>query len=124
MITRRQAWRSGQRGETLAVWWLRLKGYAILSRGYAIGRGTGAGEIDIVARRGKTIAFVEVKVRPTLAAAAQAITPAQQRRIVRAAAAFLAAHPRLVGCDARFDAVLLAPGCWPRHISDAWRMDA
>lgn len=123
MTDRHQARRTGLRGETVAVWWLRLKGYTIVARGYTIGRGTGAGEIDIIARRGNTIAFVEVKARATLAAAAQAIAPAQQRRIARTAAAFLAAHPRLGNHDIRFDAVLLAPHCWPRHISDAWRMD-
>ena len=118
------AWRTGRRGETIAAWWLRLKGYAILAQGYTVGRGTGAGEIDIVAKRGRTIAFVEVKARADAAAAAEAIRPAQRRRIARGAAAFLAAHPRLAACAIRFDAVLLVPGRLPRHISDAWRMDA
>lgn len=116
--------RTGKRAESLAAWWLRLKGYAILAQGRRCGRGTGAGEIDIIARRGRVIAFVEVKARASLDDAAQAISPAQRRRIGRAAAAFMAANPRLGGCCPRFDAILFAPGKLPRHISDAWRMDA
>jgi len=116
--------RRGRRAEALAAWWLRLKGYRILARGRVTGRGTGAGEIDIIARRGRTVVFVEVKARPTLAMALEAIAPAQRRRIVRAAQTFMARRPELAGCDVRFDAVLVTPGSFPRHISDAWRMDA
>jgi len=115
---------TGRRAEFLAVWWLRLKGYAILARGWSRGRGTGAGEIDIVARRGRTLVFVEVKARPDLEQAAHALRPAQQQRIGRGALAFLAAHPVLVECDMRFDLILVSPWRWPCHISDAWRMDA
>lgn len=115
---------TGKRAESLAAWWLRLKGYAILARGQRCGRGTGAGEVDIIARRGRTIAFVEVKARANLDDAAHAISPMQRQRIVRAAAAFMATNPHLDGCSPRFDAILFAPGRLPCHISDAWRMDA
>lgn len=117
-------WTTGRRGETLAAWWLRFKGYAILARGWKRGRGTGAGEIDIVARRGDTLVFVEVKARADAEGAAHALRPAQRRRIEKGAAAFLAAHPQLSACAIRFDAVLLVPRRLPRHISDAWRMEA
>lgn len=113
----------GRRAETLAAWWLRLKGYRVLARGFAIGRGRGAGEVDLIVRRGTVIAFVEVKARGHLAAAAAAITPAQQARITRAAQAFVAGRPELAACSLRFDAVLVTPGAFPRHISDAWRME-
>lgn len=114
----------GRTAELLAVLVLRLKGYAIVARGFAIGRGTGAGEVDIVARRGATVVFVEVKARPDHDQAAHAIGPAQRRRIARGAEAFLARHPELAGCMLRFDAVLVVPWRLPRHIRDAWRMDA
>ncbi|MGE5517664.1 MAG: YraN family protein [Bacteroidota bacterium] len=113
----------GRRAETLAAWWLRLKGYRVLARGFAIGRGSGAGEIDLIVRRGRVVAFVEVKARADLARAAAAITPAQQGRIARAARAFIANRAALADCVLRFDAVLVTPGAFPRHICDAWRMD-
>ncbi|MBC7951992.1 MAG: YraN family protein [Rhodospirillaceae bacterium] len=118
------AWQKGKRAETLAAWWLRLKGYRVLARGYAIGRGKGAGEVDLIVRRGGTIAFVEIKARATLTQAAHAITPHQQQRIIRAARSFISGQPKLAACTLRFDAVLITPKAWPRHISDAWRMDS
>lgn len=124
MNRRRKAHRRGQWGEMVARWWLRLKGYAILAHGYRSGRGSGAGEVDIVARRGDVVVFVEVKTRARLDQAAEALGGDQRRRIARAAAAFMAARPRLARCAWRFDVVLVAPGRWPRHIVDAWRMDA
>ncbi|TPW01007.1 MAG: hypothetical protein FD125_2816 [bacterium] len=121
---RQQARHRGKMAETLAAVWLRLKFYRILARGLAGRRGSGAGEVDIVARRGKIVAFVEVKSRPSPTEAAESLGPAQRRRIERAASAFLARHPDLTGCDIRFDAILMAPGRLPRHIPDAWRPEA
>lgn len=116
--------RTGKRAEIMAAWWLRLKGYAILARGWTNRRGSGAGEIDIVAKRGRLLVFVEVKARADADSAAHALRPAQRSRISRGAQAFVAAHPHLEQCAMRFDVVLVSPGRWPRHISDAWRMDA
>ncbi|MBF0327507.1 MAG: YraN family protein [Alphaproteobacteria bacterium] len=115
--------RRGTQAEDRAAWWLRLKGYSILARRYRAGRGSGGGEIDIVARRGAVIAFVEVKARSDADLAALAITPAQTRRIARGAEIFLAEHPELDGLTYRFDAILMAPGRLPRHIADAWRLE-
>lgn len=116
--------RRGRRAEALAAWWLRLKGYRVLARGFSIGCGRGAGEVDLIVRRGRVVAFVEVKARATETQAALAITPAQQARIARTAQAFIAGRADLAECGLRFDAVLMVPGRLPRHISDAWRMDA
>jgi len=121
---RLRAQRSGRWGESLAVLWLRLTGHRVLARHFAGGRGSGAGEVDIVAARGDVVLFVEVKLRPTLAEAAAAIGSRQRRRIERAAGAFVAARPDLSGRTFRFDALLLAPWRFPRHLPDAWRMDA
>jgi putative endonuclease len=116
---RRQAWRRGRRAESRAAWWLRLKGYRILARDFR----THVGEIDLIARRGRVLVWVEVKARPSLQEAHEAVGARQRRRIVRAAASFLQQRPHLGKLDQRFDVVLIAPRRWPRHISDAWRGD-
>ncbi len=113
--------RRGRWAEGWCLWALRLKGYAILAHGHVTGRGTGASEIDIVARRGSVLAFVEVKARPDLALAGAALSAGQRRRLARAAAGFLARHPELAGLNPRFDAMLVVPWHWPCHLIDAWR---
>jgi putative endonuclease len=115
---RRLAWRLGRMGETVCAWRLRLSGYRIIARDVR----TPVGEIDLVARRGHTLAFVEVKAR-TGDGAAEALTPRQRRRIVRAAEAFLAAHPSLTALDVRFDVMLVGRGLLPKHLSAAFRAD-
>jgi putative endonuclease len=116
--------RRGQWAESLCVWRLRLAGWRILSRRFVTGRGSGAGEVDIVARRGKVVAMIEVKARGDLAAAAESIGARQQRRITRGAEAFLARHPHLGALQIRFDAMLVLPWRMPRHIPDAWRRES
>jgi putative endonuclease len=113
---RRRAYALGLRAETLAALLLRLKFYRILARRLA----EGGGEIDLVVLRGKTLVFVEVKAREDLAAAIEAVTPLQRRRIVRGAEAFLGRRTDYAGHDIRFDLILVAPGRWPRHIPNAF----
>jgi len=120
----RRARRLGRWAELVCAISLGLRGWRILARGATLGRGTGAGEIDIVARKGALVAFIEVKARPTLDEAAGAIAPAQRERLVRAASAFVARRPELAQCGLRFDAMLVAPWRAPRHVKDAWRADA
>ena len=95
---------------------LRLTAYRILDRRVR----TPAGPIAIVVRRGAVVAFVEVKARQTRARAAGSISRTQRRRIVRAAAHYVAANPRLAVLTQRFDAVLVEPRKWPHHIINAW----
>ncbi len=104
-----------QIGERLAGWWLRLKGWRILDRRVR----TPAGEVDLVARRGKLVAFVEVKTR---ASAAELDWAIDERRLARVAAAAEMLMPRYAGLgdDIRVDVILLAPGARPRHIENAW----
>ncbi len=116
---KRRAWRFGHVAETLCAWHLRLRGYRILARGF---RGP-VGEIDIVARRGRTLAMIEVKARANFATAADALGRRQQKRIARAAAAFLKARPGCAGLDVRFDVMLVRPGRLPVHLTDAWRSE-
>lgn len=113
---RRAAERHGRRAEWLSVWLLRLKGYRILARHWR----SPVGEIDIIARRGKILAFVEVKARRQVDVAAEALTPRQQRRIGRAARHFLAGRPALGLLDQRFDIILVVPRRLPIHVPAAW----
>ena len=99
-------WRSG-----CACWHLRLRGWRIVARGWRCP----AGEIDIIARRGRVLAIIEVKSRGEIDVAATALAPRQRRRIARAAEAFLAARPDLararppIRCDAGRAASPAAP---------------
>ncbi len=115
--SRRRAYRKGQWAEKLAVCWFFLQGYQTLARGYR----TAAGEIDLVVKRGRLLVFVEVKARNDLESAQNAIQSRQRQRIEKAAEIFLQRHKSLSDCDCRFDALLIAPNRWPRHIRDAWR---
>eukprot|EP01037_Dinobryon_pediforme_P028189 gene28189-31358_t len=114
---RRKAYAWGLSAEIRAAWYLRLKGYRILARRYKVARG----EIDLIARRGRTIAFIEVKARPSEDGALEAVTWRARRRIEAAALAWGAANPAYADHDWRFDIVAILPGRWPRHVVDAFR---
>ena len=116
---RRRAQRRGLLAEWLCLWHLRLHGWHILARGWRCP----SGEIDILARRGKVLAVIEVKSRGELAVAASALAPRQRRRIARAAEAFLTQRSDLAALDLRFDMMLVAPLHLPRHWHGAWRTD-
>jgi putative endonuclease len=114
---RRRAERYGRAAEALAAIILRLKGYTILARDLR----TPVGEIDLIARRRGTLAFVEVKARTQTSE--EVLTLRQRRRIVRAAELFLAGRPELVGLAVRFDVMLIGRRRWPRHLPAAFRAD-
>lgn len=115
MPRRAQAEKRGRQAERICGWWLRLKGWSILARRVR----TPAGEIDIIARRGSIVAFVEVKARADVEALNSAI---DERRLARvAAAAESLAHVYLrPGDDMQIDVMLLAPGRPPRHLTNVW----
>jgi putative endonuclease len=104
--------REGRGAEWIAAAWLMLKGYQIL--GFRLK--SRAGEIDILARRGRVLAVVEVKRRPTLEAAMSAVSPDQQARLLAAGAAVMRGRRSLGGLDLRIDMVALAPKRFPRHL--------
>ena len=105
----------GRRAERVCAWWLRLKGWAISDRRVR----TPLGEIDLIARRGALVAFVEVKARES---AAQLDLAIDERRLARVAAAAEAVAYRYLqpGDDMQIDVMLLAPGRPPRHLSNVW----
>ena len=114
--TRQKAFKRGVLAEKAAGLILRIKGYKIISTRFK----TPVGEVDIIAHKGNTLVFVEVKARRTEEDAAQSITPRQQKRITRAASSFLASHSEYEGHDCRFDAILITGLKPPKHIENAW----
>ncbi|HYM04852.1 MAG TPA: YraN family protein, partial [Stellaceae bacterium] len=93
--------------------------YRILARRFRVP----TGEIDLIARRGGVVAAIEVKARSNVAAAGEAVSHRQRRRIARALAHFVALRPDLARLVLRFDVMLVAPGRLPRHLVDAWHAD-
>ena len=113
---RRAAERYGRMAEFWCRLALRLRGYRVLASRCR----TPAGEIDIVAERRGVLAIIEVKARETLDLAVLAVGGSQRRRLVRAAALFVAARPRLAGHAIRYDLMHVRPRAWPRHLEDVW----
>jgi putative endonuclease len=107
---------AGARAESLAAAFLGTRGLVIIARNFRTRRG----EIDLIARDGTTLVFVEVRMRRSAAfgGAAASITTAKRSRLIAAARAYLATLPREPAC--RFDAVLI-DGASPPRIE--WRRD-
>lgn len=115
-MKRQQAEARGRAAEREAEAWLAGQGWTILDRR----RKTKAGEIDLVARQPGLVAFIEVKWRGQAADLAFAIDEYRLRRVAAAAAAV--GHEYVAdGEDMRIDVILLAPGCPPDHITNAWQ---
>lgn len=116
----RLARRRGYFAESIAALCLRLKGYRVIERNW---RST-AGEIDILASRGRLLVLVEVKYRADAALAGAALGVPQRRRLVRALAHYLRVRPEYAGFDLRCDVFAIGGFGWPRHLEDAWRPDS
>ncbi len=116
----RQAARSfGIRAEWAALALLTLRGYRVLARNFT----APGGEIDLIAQRGQTIAFIEVKARPQMDQALIAITEQKRRRIGRAVQVWLRQNRWAATYALRGDAVFIAPRRWPRHVPAAFELD-
>ena len=115
-MNREAAERRGRGAETLACWFLRLKGWRVLARRARVP----GGEVDIVARRGRTLVFVEVKARSSESAAAFALDQSRLRRVA-VAAERLAPRYQRAGDDIRIDALFIVPRHWPRHLENVWQ---
>jgi putative endonuclease len=116
---RRATFARGRAAEMVALLLLLAKGYRPLARRYA----AAGGEIDLIVARGDTVVFVEVKARGTLDEALTAIGATKRRRFSRAARAWLARHPWAAGKTWRADAVFVARGRWPRHLTAAFDLE-
>jgi putative endonuclease len=114
-MTRQRAEQGGRRAERLAALWLQLKGWKILGRRVR----TPVGEVDLVARRGKVVAFVEVKARSSAQEAGLALDEWRLRRVAAAAEALAHRFTR-PGDDIRLDAVFIVPRRLPRHMANIW----
>jgi putative endonuclease len=111
----RRARRSGVTGlryEWLAILWLSAKGYRLLARRFG-GKG---GEIDLIMKRGRTVAFVEVKARGRIDDALTAITPEKRRLVEARIRQWLSRNAWAMDHHLRADAVFLAPWRQPRHV--------
>jgi putative endonuclease len=98
---------SGHSAERRAVWHYRLRGYRILAEN----AWAGGNELDLVVRRGRRLAFVEVKEkrRGDLGDPLEMVGPEKQRRLRRAAASWLAANPDVAGLDVSFEVLAVRP---------------
>lgn len=113
--SRRQAERRGRIAEWCAAALLVAKGYRVLARRH---RGP-FGEIDLIAVRGRRVAFVEVKQRRTAEEAAAAVSATQAGRLADAAERWLWRHSHYRDFEIGLDAVVLGPRLWPRHVENA-----
>ncbi len=115
-MKRQKAEKRGQKAETAALWLLRLKGYRLLARRFK----SYHGEIDLIMRRGKTTAFIEVKARKTHDDAITSVTNYQAKRISAAAGLWMAKDQVAAQSFCRFDIVAVNAYLWPKHIENAF----
>ncbi|MGV3729527.1 MAG: YraN family protein [Sphingopyxis sp.] len=115
-MTRAAAEARGRRAERRAAWWLRLHGWRILGERLRVA----TGEVDLVARRGRVVAFIEVKWRDRPEDLDLAIDQYRLRRVA-AAAEMLAPRFARPHDDIRIDVMLLAPRRLPRHLVHVWQ---
>jgi putative endonuclease len=115
-VNRIEAEKRGRSAERIAALWLRLHGWRILAARCKVK----GGEVDLVARRGRLVAFVEVKARASDEAAAFALDEYRLRRVAVAAQRLA---PRFVrpGDDMRIDAMFIVPRRLPRHLPNVWQ---
>ena len=116
---RRATFLRGHRAETIALLYLLTKGYRPVARRYS----AAGGEIDLIMRRGDTIAFIKVKARVLMDDALSAITATKRRRFSRAVRSWVSRHAWAEGKTWRADAVFIAPKRWPRHIVSAFELE-
>ena len=108
--------------EKFACFFLFFKGYIPLKVNYRPKKSKGAGEIDLIMRKGKTIVFIEVKKRKTFEDVADALSVKQRMRIIQGSQAFLREFSVYKDCFIRYDTIWFIPKKWPIHIRDSFRV--
>ena len=119
-MNKNSVYKSGKLAEYVALIYLLFKGYFPVSRNFITGKGTNAGEIDLIVRKKNLLVFVEVKKRQSLEKAVYAVSEKQKQRIIRGAEVFLKRHTQYDSFDIRFDAILVELPCRIRHLPNAW----
>ena len=114
-MNRQLAETRGRKAESLAAWWLRLRGWRILARRARVP----GGEVDLVARRGRVLAFVEVKQRGTSEAADWSLDEYRLRRVAVAAQRLTPRYAK-DGDEVRIDALFIVPRRLPRYLPNVW----
>ena len=114
-MKRQEAESRGRRAERIAALWLRLHGWRVLAQRARVP----GGEVDLIARRGRILAFVEVKARSTAAAADLSLDEYRLRRVAVAAERLAPKYMR-EGDDLRIDAMFIVPRRLPRHLPNVW----
>jgi len=115
-VKRQEAEKRGRGAETIACWYLRLHGWRILARRARVP----GGEVDIVAKRGRTLAFVEVKARADADSAGFSLDEWRLRRVAVAAERLMSRYMDGVD-DVRIDAIFIVPFRWPKHLPNVWQ---
>jgi putative endonuclease len=125
-LRKQQAYQWGVDAEAQAAEFLRGLGYRILAERWR----TAGGEVDVLAADGEdTLVIVEVKARKKADDALWSVTPAKQKRLIRAAGAVMAEHAKFAGLapldrlSIRFDVVVITPDNPPQHLPNAWQAD-
>ena len=111
-----QAYRRGIYAEILDGLYLMFTGWRVLAWRWKCP----LGEIDLVAKKGKIITFIEVKARQNEQSALASITAHQWRRISNAADIFMSRQRQYADCSWRFDAIIIVPGKWPKRFKNMW----
>ena len=116
---RKKAEKWGKTAELLAGAYLMLKGYK--PQGYRIK--TPVGELDLIMKKNKTLAFIEVKARKKTPYLLDSISEKQKRRILKSAAYWLSKRPDLAQNTLRFDVVLVSKWIHIKHIQNAFQAE-
>ena len=111
-----KALRRGHISEYLAALSLILRGYRILAMRYRVK----AGEIDIIARKGDLVSFIEVKARATAADSVFAVSGSTQSRIRNASLHWLQTRKDAGQLSLSYDIIAVRPWRWPEHFRDAF----
>ena len=115
-MKKKKTYQFGILSEKISILFLRLKGYQILAWRYK----TYFGEIDIIAKRGRVIAIIEVKARRYETTFEEVLRPNQIQRVKKATEFFLSKNQKFQNHLIRFDFIAVNKFLLPRHYQNFW----